>query len=58
MILTLLYVLGPTATLLFAFVLYALERRPIIGVRWLWLLERLHAYRRKNTGRKFSFRRP
>jgi hypothetical protein len=52
MILTSLYVLGPAATLLFALVLYVLERGPIIGTRWLMFLETLDAYRRRERPRR------
>jgi hypothetical protein len=48
MILTSLYVLGPAATILFALVLYVIERGPIVGARWLLFLETLRAYRRRN----------
>jgi hypothetical protein len=47
MISTSLYVLGPVAAFTLAVLLYVIERAPIIGVRWLWFLERLESYRRR-----------
>jgi hypothetical protein len=41
-----LYVLGPVAGFVLAVVLYVIERGPIIGVRWLWFLTKLNAFRR------------
>lgn len=46
-----LYVFGPVAALVLGFVLYVVERAPIIGVRWLWFLGQLDDYRRKRRGR-------
>ncbi len=46
-----LYVLGPVAALVLAIVLYVIERGPIIGVRWLWFLDKLDAYRRNRRCR-------
>jgi hypothetical protein len=47
-----LYVLGPVAGFVLALVLYVIERGPIIGVRWLWFLAKLDAYRRNRRGRQ------
>ena len=50
---TSLYVLGPVAAFGIAALLYVIERAPLIGVRWLWFLERLETYRqRKRRGPK------
>jgi hypothetical protein len=46
-----LYVLGPVAALVLDFVLYVIERGPIIGVRWLWFLGKLDEYRCNRRGR-------
>lgn len=46
-----LYVLGPVAGLVLAVIVYAIERGPIIGVRWLWFLAELDAYRRDRRRR-------
>jgi hypothetical protein len=38
-------VVGPVAALIIALVLYALERGPIVGSRWLRFLSELEAFR-------------
>jgi hypothetical protein len=52
-ILTSLYVLGPVAALTIAFLLYVVERGPVVLLRWLRLIDELKArHRHKREDRR------